>query len=110
MNFTQEQVNAIVQEAFQEARKAAQQALSTYGDRDACGFAWTSIYKVKGNTKLGKMLKAAGVRQSYDKSFQLWNPSGLGVQSMGILEAGADAAAQVFRKYGFTAYAGSRMD
>ncbi len=109
-NLTQAQVNAIVAEAFQEARKAAQEALARYGDRDACGFAWTNIYKVKGNTKLGKMLKAAGVRQSYDRSFQLWNPSGLPVQSMGILEAGADAAAQVFRKYGFEAYAGSRMD
>ncbi len=110
MEFTQSQVNAIVQEAQIEARKAAQEALAKYGDRDCCGFAWTSIYKVKGNTKLGKMLKAAGVRQSWDKSFQLWNPAGVGVQSMGILEAGAEAAAEVFRKYGFTAYAGSRMD
>jgi hypothetical protein len=85
-------------------------ALQRYGDRDACGFAWTSIYKVKGNTKLGKMLKAAGVRQTWDKTFQLWNPSGVGVQSMGILEEGARAAAEVFRQYGFEAYAGSRMD
>lgn len=108
--FTQEQVNAIVFEARSEASRAAQEALAKYGDRDACGFAWTSIYRVKGNTKLGKMLKAAGVRQSWDKSFQIWNPAGVGVQSMGILEAGADAAAQVFRKYGFEAYAGSRMD
>lgn len=110
MNFTQEQVNAIVQEALTEAQKAGRAALAQYGDRDACGFAWTSIYKVRGNTKLGKMLTAAGVRQAYDRSFQLWNPSGLGVQSMGILEAGASAAAEVFRRYGFTAYADSRMD
>ena len=110
LTLTQAQVNAIVQEAFAEARKAAEAFRAQHGDRDCCGFAWTSIYKVKGNTKLGKMLKAAGVRQSYDRSFQLWNPSGLGVQSMNILEAGADAAAQVFRKYGFEAYAGSRMD
>lgn len=110
MNFTQEQVNAIVVEAQTEARKAAQAAIALYGDRDACGFAWTNIYKIKGNTRIGKMLKAAGVRQDYTKAFQLWNPSGLGTQSMGILEAGADAAAKVFRKYGFEAYAGSRMD
>ena len=110
MNFTQEQVNAMVQEARDEARKAAESALAKYGDHDACGFAWTSIYKVKGNTKVGKMLKAAGVRQSYDRTFQLWNPSGLGVQAMGILEEGARAAAAVFRKYGFESYAGSRMD
>lgn len=110
MNFTQEQVNAIVVEAQTEAQKAARAALAQYGDRDACGFAWTSIYRIKGNTRIGKMLKTAGVRQSYDKSFQLWNPSGLGTQSMNILEEGARAAADVFRKYGFEAYAGSRMD
>ena len=107
---TQEQVNAIVAEALQEASKAARDALAKYGDRDACGFAWTNIYKVKGNTKLGKMLKAAGVRQDYTKAFQLWNPSKMPVQSVGILEAGAQAAADVFRKYGFEAYAGSRLD
>lgn len=107
---TVEQVEAIVAEARHEALTAARAALAKYGDRDACGFAWTNIYGVKGNTKLGKLLKAAGVRQDYTKAFQIWNPAGIGVQSMGILEAGAEAAADVFRKYGFTAYAGSRMD
>ena len=107
---TQTQVNEIVAEAMTEARKAAEAAYAKYGDRDACGFAWVNIYGVKGNTKLGKMLKAAGVRQDYTKAFQLWNPSKMPVQSMGILEAGADAAAEVFKKYGFTAYSGSRMD
>ena len=107
---TQTQVNEIVAEAMNEANKAAREALAKYGDRDACGFAWVNIYKVKGNTKLGKMLKAAGVRQDYTKAFQLWNPAKLGVQSVGILEAGAIAAAEVFRKYGFEAYAGSRLD
>ena len=110
MNFTQDQVNAIVQEARTEAHRAAHDALAKYGDRDACGFAWTNIYGIRGNTKIAKMLKAAGVRQSWDRSFQLWNPASIGVQSMGILEAGAEAAASVFRKYGFTAYSGSRMD
>lgn len=110
MNFTQEQVNAIVQEAQIEARKAAEAAYAKYGDRDACGFAWTNIYGVKGNTKIGRMLKKAGVEQSYTRAFQLWNPSGMRVQAMGILEEGAHAAANVFRKYGFEAYAGSRMD
>ena len=107
---TQEQVNAIVQEAMISAKQAALDALAKFGDRDACGFAWTNIYGVKGNTKLGKMLKAAGVRQDYTKAFQLWNPAKLPVQSVGILEAGAEAAADVFRKHGFEAYAGSRLD
>ena len=110
MNMTQEQVNEIVAEAMTEARNAAMAALAVHGDRDACGFAWTNIYGIKGNTKLGKMLKAAGVRQDYTKAFQLWNPAKVPVQSVGILEEGARAAAEVFRKYGFEAYAGSRLD
>ena len=113
MNYTQDKINAIVAEAktaaFQAADKFFKEKL---GGRDqyACGFAWTNIYKVKGNTKLGKMLKAAGVRQDYTKAFQLWNPAKLPVQSLSVLEAGAEAAAKVFRKYGFEAYAGSRLD
>jgi hypothetical protein len=62
---TQEQVNAIVKEAQAAAYKAAMEFFyDKLNGRDqfACGFAWTNIYKVKGNTKLGKMLKAAGVK------------------------------------------------
>ena len=110
LTLTQSQVNYIVAEAMTEANRAAREALAIHGDRDACGFAWCNIYGVKGNTKIGKMLKAAGVRQDYTKAFQLWNPAKLPVQSVGILEAGAEAAADVFRKYGFEAYAGSRLD
>jgi hypothetical protein len=32
------------------------------------------------------------------------------VQNVDTLEAGAQAAADVFKRYGFTAYAGSRLD
>jgi hypothetical protein len=113
MNYTQEQVNAIVAEAktaaFQAADKFFKERLGGK-DQYACGFAWTNIYKVKGNTKIGKMLKAAGVRQDYTKAFQLWNPAGYGCQNVDTLEAGAEAAAKVFQKYGFEAYAGSRLD
>ena len=110
MNFTQEQITAIVEEAQVEARRAAEAFHAQYGDRDCCGFAWTNIYGIKGNTRIGKMLKAAGVRQDYTKAFQIWNPSKFPTQSMNILEAGAQAAADVFRKYGFESFAGSRMD
>ncbi len=110
---TQEQVNAIVKEAQQAAYEAAMKFFYDRlngQDQYACGFAWTNIYGVKGNTKLGKMLKAAGVKQDYTKAFQIWNPSGLGCQNVDTKEAGAEAAAEVFRKYGFEAYAGSRLD
>ena len=113
MDYTQEQINDIVQEAKHEAAHAAakffQERLGGQ-DQYACGFAWVNIYGVKGNTRLGKMLKAAGVRQDYTKAFQIWNPADMGVQNVDTLEAGADAAAKVFQKYGFEAYAGSRLD
>jgi len=110
---TQEQVDAIVAQAKAAAHKAAMEFFyDKLGGKDqyACGFAWVNIYGVKGNTKLGKMLKAAGVRQDYTKAFQIWNPSGMAVQNVDTLEAGAEAAAKVFNKYGFQAYAGSRLD
>ena len=113
MNYTQEQVNAIVREAKQAANEAATEYFHTRlngQDQFACGFAWVNIWKVKGNTKLGKMLKAAGVSQDYTRAFQIWNPSGLGVQNVDCKEVGADAAARVFKQYGFDATSGSRLD
>lgn len=113
MNYTKEQLVEIVAEAKQEARKAAEKFFQEkLGGRDqyACGFAWVNIYGIKGNTKMGKALKAAGVRQDYTKAFQIWNPAEMRCQNVDTLEEGARAAAEVFRKYGFEAYAGSRLD
>jgi hypothetical protein len=115
MEMTATQVETIVNDAISAAQEAAKRALAQHGDRDACGFAWTNIWehegkRIRANSKLGKALIAAGVRKDYTGAFCLWNPSKLGVQSIGILEAGAYAAAEVFKAAGFTAYAGSRMD
>ena len=113
INLTQEQVNQLVKDAQAAAYKAAMEFFyDKLGGKDqyACGFAWVNIYGVKGNTKLGKMLKQAGVRQDYTKAFQIWNPSGMHVQNVDTLEAGASAAAEVFKAAGFEAYAGSRLD
>jgi hypothetical protein len=107
------QVNTIVNEAKQAAREAAEKYFQEKlggVDQYSCGFAWVDIFGVKGNTRLGKAFKAAGVRKSYTGSYQIWNPAGLGVQNIDTLEAGAEAAAKVFEKYGFRAYAGSRLD
>ena len=113
MTFMQEQIKDIVKEARQAAYEAAMKFYyDKLGGRDqfACGFAWVNIYKIKGNTALGRAFKAAGVKQDYTRAFQIWNPSGLPFQNVDTLEAGAEAAAEVFRKYGFEAYAGSRLD
>jgi hypothetical protein len=115
MELTAQQVEQIVNDAMTSAAEAAKRALAQYGDRDCCGFAWVNVYdykgtKIRANSKMGRALTAAGVRKDYQGAYCLWNPSKAGVQSMGILEAGAYAAAEVFKANGFTAYAGSRMD
>ncbi len=118
----QELTVAQIQAAVREAKEAAFEAADRFfkeklGGRDqyACGFAWVNIWEfngkpIKGNTKVGRAMKAAGIRQDYTRAFQIWNPSGYGCQNVDTLEAGAQAAADVFKKYGFTAYAGSRLD
>lgn len=116
--YTVDQLEDIITEAIEAAKQAAgKYYYEVLGgeDRYACGFAWVNIYehngvRIKGNTKLGKALKAAGVDQDYTKAFQIWNPSGLPCQNVDTKEKGAHAAAEVFRKYGFTAFAGSRLD
>lgn len=111
--YTQEQINKIVKEAKHEAFYAAARYFEDkLGGRDqyACGFAWVDIFGIKGNTKIGRYLKAAGLRKSYTGSLQMWNPAEFGCQNIDTLEKGAEAAAKVFEKYGFRAYAGSRLD
>ena len=110
---TPEQIPAIVAEAREAAYQAAMKFFQErLGGRDqmCCGFAWVDIFGVKGNTKIGKALAAQGIRKSYDGGLQLWNPSHMMVQNVDTLEEGARAAAEVFKKYGFEAYAGSRLD
>lgn len=110
---TPELIPSIVAEAEQAAFQAANKFFNEkLGGRDqfACGFAWVNIYNVKGNTRVGKALSASGVTKSYGGGLQMWNPSKFGCQNVDTLYAGAQAAAKVFTKYGFTAYAGSRLD
>jgi hypothetical protein len=110
--YTVEDLKQIVDEACDAAYRAA----DTYendvmqGGWGACGFAWVNIYGIKGNTKIGRRMKQAGIGQDWTKAFSIWNPSKYPTQNVDTLEAGARAAAEVFKRYGFTAYAGSRLD
>jgi len=85
-------------------------------DLGACGFAWVTVYpQHKGNTRDGraerKILERLGMSKDWTgKAWQIWNPSKYAVQNIDTLEAGADAAAQVLKSWGLTAYSGSRMD
>jgi len=109
---TEQLVQDATNEAAQQARTAAKAFYQQHGDRGACGFAWVNIYGVRSNSKLGQWLKAAGFRKDYTGALTLWNPSQAAVQSVDVLEAGADAYAKVIKdKLGLDkVYAGSRLD
>lgn len=114
MDYTVAEIKNILWEAEEAAAEAANKFFNERlggVDRYACGFAWVDIYGIKGNTKLGKAMKAAGLRKDWTgKAWQIWNPSKHGAQNVDVKEAGARAAADVLKHYGFTAYVGSRLD
>ena len=113
MTVTVNTLKQMIREATEAAYEAADNFENTHfpnGGWGACGFAWVDIFGIKGNTKLGRAMKAAGINKSYNGAYQIWNPSKYPTQNVDTLEAGARAAADVFKKYGFTAYAGSRLD
>ncbi len=81
----------------------------------ACGFAWV-VAKVKGNTKMGKALAAAGFSKHYGGGLQVWMPGRIGTQNIDCNYAGAKKYAEVFKAELLKAnleveiYADSRMD
>ena len=109
---TEQLVQDATNEAGIQARSAARAFHALHGDRDACGFAWVNVWGVRSNSKVGKYLQAQGFRKDYTGSLCLWNPSGFPTQSISILEAGAEAYAQVLKdQLGLDrVYAGSRLD
>ena len=100
--------NQATQAAKQAAAKFFQEKLGGV-DQFACGFAWVTVLE-KGNTKLGRRLKDIGFSKAYGGGLQLWNPSNFPCQNIDTLEEGARAYAEVFKKYGIDAFAGSRLD
>ena len=109
-DYTVADLIVIKEAALQHARDAAEASVEANGELGYCGFAWINIYGIKGSTKLGRRMKAAGFEKDYTGAYSIWNPSGLGTQCMYTKEQGAQAAAKVFKAAGFTCYAGSRAD
>ena len=116
MTYSVDDLKVIFARAQARAEAASQQVYEQYGTDHvgACGFAWVDIFKfegkpIKGNTKIGRALKAAGIDQNWNRTFSQWCTWYAG-QSVDIKEAGAQAYADVLRGYGFEAYAGSRLD
>ena len=105
----EENLRQIIAESMRLAADAARHVAARCGDYDACGFVWVEIHGIKGNTKLGRRLKKAGIKQGYNRAFIIWDPSGLSVQSVLIKESGAEACAKYLRSKGFEVYACSRL-
>ena len=110
--FSAEKLKAIQAQANLEAVRAAQDYLNKcFQGRDggACGFAWVEIYGIKGNTRQGRQFKKAGIERNYCRVLSMFNPSGMSIRSIDAKEAGALAAAEVWREHGFNAFACSRI-
>ena len=105
-------ITTVVQKAIQAAKHAGAISYAQVGERDCCGFAWVEVFVTRTNSKEAKELLAAGFRKDYKpKCLTMWNPAGLGTQSMTPKEAGADAMAEILRtELGLKAYSNSRMD
>ena len=104
-------IRSLVAQGIVAAQQAGQASYQQVGERDCCGFAWVEVYVERTNSKEAKELIAAGFRKDYKpKCLTMWNPSGLGTQSMTPKEQGAYAMAEVLSNAGLRAYAGSRMD
>ena len=105
-------------EQIQEAKDRAEVASNAYyrnvlkgQDQFACGFAWVDVYVDRTNSKVAKVLIAAGFSKSYKpKCLTMWNPGGLPVQNVDAKEEGAVAMATQLKSLGLNAYAGSRLD
>ena len=82
-----------------------------YGEPMYCGFAWVDVNVGRTNSKEAKALASIGFKKSYrPKTMTMWDPAKHNGQSMDCKEVGAQAYAEVLRKYGFKAYMGSRAD
>lgn len=105
------QVNIVLHQASQAAVEASTKSYAEIGERDACGFAWVRVYKVRINSKVGKALVAVGFRKAWNGGLELWNPGQHGTQSVSVKEAGAIVYATYLKgQLGLDASAGSRLD
>lgn len=109
-DYTLEDLINLKDQALARAKAASLAYLEENGEDPLCGFAWVNIYGIKGSTKLGRKMKKAGFEKDYSGAYSIWNPSGLGTQSISVKEAGALEAAKVFRQANFNCFAGSRLD
>jgi len=106
---SKQNLNAIIEQAFEAARNATKLHLDQHHGFDCCGFAWVNIKP--GTSALARELKSRGdARKSYYGGVDVWDPGKSMTQNMSAKEAGAQAFAKVLQDAGYKAYMMSRMD
>jgi hypothetical protein len=78
------QVEQAVLRGFSAAKQAAADMHARVGERDACGFSWVTVFDVRSNSKVGKLLAEHGFRKAYGGGLQLWDPSKHPTQSVSV--------------------------
>ena len=78
-----------------------------------CGFAWCVISeyegkKIRGNSKIAKMLNECGIKQNYAREFIVYNHEN--TQNVEAKLASSGAFAKHLRDNGFRCYPDSRLD
>lgn len=106
-------LQAILDAGHAEGKKAYDACIDSNSAWGGCGFAWSVISeyedkKIRGNSKIGKMLKQCGVGQNSYREFYVWdrNPS----QSVDAKMAYQEAFSKYLRDNGFRCYPDSRLD
>jgi hypothetical protein len=100
---------------FHEAKNAAVAATSAkfaeIGDFGACGFAWVQIPEpMHAAALVSAGLAKKGDADAFRHGAIIYDPGQSPVQSLNVMDAGADAFAAVMARHGIKARAWSRMD
>jgi hypothetical protein len=102
----------VIGKAEMAAELAAKEYIDQYGEgMFNCGFAWIEA-RVRGNTKVGKVLKEHGFKKPYvGTGLHCWNPSNVNTQDMSAKKAGAEAYAAIMeRDAGIKCHVAYRLD
>lgn len=103
-------VKEIHEEALSAALSAEKKFIEQYGETPYCGFAWVKFYTDGRSALTKEMVKQGIIKKSWDRGYDIWNPTGTGSQSMDVREAGSAAYAAVWKNHGVKCYMESRAD
>lgn len=99
----------IYEQAVMAGQIAEQKWVEQYGEDPYCGFAWVELPSAR--TPFVNWCKKNGIgSKHWRKGWHIWRPTGNGTQSMSVLEAGANAFADVLNSHGIQSYSCSRAD